>query len=199
MNDDFKRPLGSDSRDPKTEVPVRDSEPAVTRKQTVVKEKKRYSKAFSFVSMLLLLAILGAGVLGYLWYEQDQQLASLKDEVGNSKATIADLRSELGKNNETPVEEPVVTGTDDKSLIIETVTARAKAPVSAKDSKATVNIMKQGSEFAYTNVGFEGGGGAAYILKKVDDTWTIIFSGQDVVPESVVETFGIPAEYRTGQ
>jgi hypothetical protein len=79
------------------------------------------------------------------------------------------------------------------------VKAEVLAPVSSKDKKVTVNIMKQGTEFAYVSAGFEGGSGAAYILKKVDGTWTVIHSGQDKVSQADITAYGIPTEYQSGQ
>ncbi len=193
MNGDFKRPLGTTNNEPVTKVPV--TEPATTRPQPVVKEKKKYSKALSFVSVLLLLAILGAGIMSYFWYDQSQKLEAVRDELSAAENTIPNSRNKSA----VPAEDTVPTATDDKALIIAAVTAAVNAPVSAKDSKVTVNVMKQGAEFAYTNAAFEGGGGAAYILKKIDDTWTVIFSGQEAVDQETIDRYGIPAEYRSGQ
>lgn len=197
MNEDFKRPLGASSRQPKTETPVRETEPVAARTRTVVKEKKKYSKALSLASILFLLAILGAGVLGYFWYDASERLGTLENEKTTLSAENAVLKQK--QSAVTPTEVTASTEPDDKALIIAAVTASANAPVSAKDSKVTVNVMKQGSEFAYTNAAFEGGGGAAYILKKVDDTWTVIFSGQSAVDDETIEAFGIPDEYQSGQ
>lgn len=197
MNEEFKRPLGASSREPRTETPVRESEPVPIQKQPVVKEKKKYSKALSFVSILLLLSILGAGVLGYFWYDTSERLATLESEKSSLGAENAALKQ--NRESDSPVAALVPNEPDDKALIIKAVTAEVNAPVSAKDSKVTVNVMKQGAEFAYTNAAFEDGGGSAYILKKVDDTWTVIFSGQSAVDDETIETFGIPAEYQSGQ
>lgn len=56
---------------------------------------KKHSRAFSFVSILFLLTILGAGVMTYLWYNQRLDSDSLNNELSQAKAEISTLQKQV--------------------------------------------------------------------------------------------------------
>lgn len=68
------------------------AQPAVTQSQNKqpvsepVLTKEKHSRAFSFVSILFLLTLLGAGVMTYLWYNQTAEVDSLSREVAQLKS-----------------------------------------------------------------------------------------------------------------
>ncbi|MEO5691278.1 MAG: hypothetical protein ABIQ64_03780 [Candidatus Saccharimonadales bacterium] len=61
--------------------------------QPVVR-KEKHSKAFSFVSVLFLLTLLGAGVMTYLWYNQSADVESLNNEISQLKSEQALLKKQ---------------------------------------------------------------------------------------------------------
>ena len=98
---------------------------------SVVKEK--HSRAFSFVSVLFLLTLLGAGVMAYLWYNQKADVDQLNNEVASAKSGQVTLQAQIDKlkkqnaNLGNAVVDTVANGTTVKSdddVIKATVTAR---------------------------------------------------------------------------
>lgn len=198
MNDDFKRPLGPTSK-VKEAQPV-EGEPPVTMgaPTPVVKEKKKHSKAFSFVSVLFLLAILGTGVMTYFWYYAENRLDDARNEVSTLQSSLSSADAKL---TDLPADtEPTESNAtdNDKAAIEQAVIAAVQARVANEEVKPQVNILKQNAEWAYVGVGF-GEGGARNILKKVNDTWVIVSGGNGEVPQEDIDAYGIPEEYQSGQ
>ena len=65
--------------------PVMAQSPQTPMNQPVVK-KEKHSRAFSFVSILFLLTLLGAGVMTYMWYNQATEVESLNKEITQLKS-----------------------------------------------------------------------------------------------------------------
>ena len=176
-----------------------DGETTATPARNVIKEESGAKKWVLGGLVVLLLAGLGAfGAWAYMDAQNARnELSSVKTGLDAARADVAKLRADA-TDDKKPVDTQETPKTD-KELITEAVTAEIHATTAAKTLKVTVNILKPGTEFAYVSAGFEGGGGASYILKKVDSLWVIVFSGQDSVPQATIDNFSIPAEYRTGQ
>lgn len=174
------------------------------RTPNVIKEGSGKGKwIFGGLATILILGLGGATAWAYTDAQSVRnELQSMKTGLDVAKTDAAKLRDEVqslkAKAMDNAATEEVVEKTD-KELVADTVTATLHAPVENKSAKVAVNVMKNSKEFAYASAGFEEGGGAAYILKKVDGLWIIVFKGQDVVSDEIVKEFGIPTEYRTGQ
>jgi len=156
---------------------------------------------------ITLVALLVLGLAGYGGYAF-MRIQTLESSVDYDSQQIMDLAAENTKLKQDAEDQtqdiPKELTADeqkaaDKTAITDVVTAKLQAPTKDEDVKLTVNVMKQNDQFAYVNAGPETGGGAAYILKKVADVWTIIYSGQEKVSAEVVETYTIPAEFQSGQ
>ncbi|MBC7746923.1 hypothetical protein H7Y40_02995 [Pedobacter sp.] len=193
MNDDFK------SSQPVTSV-VDEPTPQVTPPvQKPIVEKKKYSKAFSFVSVLLLLVILGAGVLAYFWYNQSQELTNLKSQNTDLKTDIENQRAQNpGKEDATPTLKQteselaesaafrhscVTVGAPCSDKVIQKV-IKIQEPVFGRDGFAIVS-MTDG----------DGANGAKYYLKSSNLQWEVIYDGQNTPPADVVKKFAIPADF----
>jgi len=170
-----------------------------------MKPAKRSKKGL-WVTIITLLILGLAGAAGYFfWQMMDVRTQlSAKDAANQSlQGTVAYLKPLADAAQKDAAEPEELTADEqkaaDKTAITEVVTAKLHAPTKDKDVKLTVNVMKQNDQFAYVNAGPETGGAAAYILKKVTDEWTIIYSGQEKVSTEVIETYTIPAEFQSGQ
>lgn len=169
---------------------------------TMQAKKKRNPAAMWLVLVLVLFLATG----GYAAYQYTQALSqgdtlSQKDsQIAALTSENAKLKSDAAKAEAQPAEPtPADKKTVDKMAITAVVTAKLHAPTKVKDEKLTVNVMKQSDTFAYVNAGPVSGGAAAYILKKVDNQWTIVFSGQDKVSQTDIDTYSIPTEFQSGQ
>jgi hypothetical protein len=172
--------------------------PVDTTTQTTapVVKKEKHSRAFSFVSMLFLLAILGVGVMAYLWYDQKSTVDSMQAEVDAAEATVTNLRTQLGKANSSDPNGSISSGPlqqSDDDLIKQAVIAYNHAYVAAEKTQYTVNVTKKESVFAWASFGtVPPEGGAKCLLKKVDGLWVILYCGQDVMPQAELDKWGVP-------
>lgn len=163
-----------------------------------VVRKEKHSRAFSFVSVLFLLAILGVGVMAYLWYDQKSTVESMQAEVDAAETTVTNLRSQLGKANDTAGSDGSVssqpTPASDDEMIKAAATVYRHALKSTADAKFVFSSIKTNSPFAKASMAVEGeNGGFACWLKKADGTWVVMFCGQQLPEQAVLDTWGMPA------
>ncbi|MGB3024085.1 MAG: hypothetical protein WBB39_04770 [Candidatus Saccharimonadales bacterium] len=165
--------------------------------------RERHSRAFSFVSVLFLLTLLGAGVMAYLWYNQKADVDQLNNEVATAKSAQTSLQSQIDKlkkqnaNLGNAVVDQVANGdaaTSDKDQIIAVALAYAKAGKDAAQSKYTITVTKQTSTFAAVSVGASEGGGYKCWLKKSNDIWLVLLCGQNTPAQTDIDRWGLPAD-----
>lgn len=161
-----------------------------------VVKKEKHSKAFSFVSVLFLLAILGVGVMAYLWYDQKAAVESMQAEVDAAETTVSNLRTQLGKVNNSDPNGSVSSGpqqlSDDDEIKREVI-AYNHAYVAAEKTQYTVNVTKKEGAFAWASFGtVPPEGGAKCLLKKVDGLWVILYCGQDTMSQVELDKWGVP-------
>ena len=161
-----------------------------------VVKKEKHSRAFSFVSVLFLLAILGVGVMAYLWYDQKAAVESMQAEVDAAETTVSNLRTQLGKANDSDPNGSVSSGplqlSDDDEIKREVV-AYNHAYVAAEKTQYTVNVTKKEGAFAWASFGtVPPEGGAKCLLKKVDGLWVILYCGQDTMFQAELDKWGVP-------
>lgn len=201
MNDDFKRPLGDVKKQPVTPVVETSSPPQPPQNAPVVKEKKKNSKAFSFVSILLLLTLLGAGIMTYLWYNQNQDVDGLKNDNASLRAEADNLRT-IGltqKVTDDTTEAVAVPQEQQVAIAASTYFCTIKNFGCEKvDSKITKIQEQKTSQagFAIVRAASATGGITNLYLKSIDGIkWTVIFDGQAKPPQTVVDRFEIPTEF----
>ncbi len=180
-------------------TPTQVTQSTIPSPTSVVKEK--HSRAFSFVSVLFLLTLLGAGVMAYLWYNQKADVDQLNNEVASAKSGQVTLQAQIDKlkkqnaNLGNAVVDTVANGTTVKSdddVIKATVTARAHARKDGADDKITITYVKKELPFARAGVSVEPAGGYACWLKKADDIWIILFCGQAPPLQAELDSWGVP-------
>lgn len=169
------------------------------------KSKKKKVALFSFLVALVLAAF------GGLYYWQNSINQDLQSQLDASKAEIIKIQqsspevvSEMPKN--TPTEAPT---TDEQ--VLAAVKAYCNAAVDPATKQALVLKVGTAGEnqrkvlyssdknFAYVNAvcskdGTTEGSGSAYYLKKVNDTWIVLYRGQMTSPQMTTQ-FNIPSEF----
>ncbi len=177
---------------------------------------KRSSKGLliAALSVVLLVAAVGAGV--YYW--QHQKVADLETSTKSLNTKVAALDKQLAAALSAQVTagtdtssgaSPIVLSTDDQ--VITAVKNYCNANVDASTKKPLVLtvgtagpaqkrvLYSSDKLFAYVNAvcsndGTTEGSGAAYYLKKVNDTWVFLYRGQMASPDYTVQ-FNIPATF----
>jgi hypothetical protein len=164
--------------------------------QPVVK-KEKHSRAFSFVSILFLLTLLGAGFLAYLWYDQAAEVESLNQEITQLKSEQEALKKQLAMADEAnPDTATTSEPTTDEAQLTETATARYYAEVLSKNPDPNLKITISKLELPFARVGVTGSdNGTSCIYKKVGDTWVWLYctQAQTIETQDLDKRYGVPA------
>lgn len=149
-------------------------------------EKK--SKTGLVLGVLLGLALVACAVLGWMWFSQTSQVASLKEDLRQANAKNDQLVLAQQAQSVAETEQPT-----ESDAIIAAALAYASAPVSSADTQFTAEIKKQVDGFAGVSVSSDESG-FGVILKLVNEKWVVVDSGQDGPKDEAVEMYGIPTE-----
>ena len=170
-------------------------QPTVVNQPVVKKEK--HSKAFSFVSILFLLTLLGAGFLAYLWYNQTAEVDSLNQEITQLKSEQEVLKKQLATSNEVTTDSDVATEpATDEAQITEMATARYYAEVLSKNPDPNLKITISKLEQSFARVAVTGSDNStSCIYKKVDGSWVWLYCAQAQTTETqdLDKRYGVPA------
>lgn len=173
-------------------------QPAQSSANQPVVKKEKHSRAFSFVSILFLLTLLGAGVMTYMWYNQSADIESLNREITQAKAeqeTLKNQVSELRKANGAEVVVEAVTETDDDMIKAEVVSYN-QAFKDSEDKQFTVAVTKKTGLFAWASYGLvQSESGGKCLLKKVDTNWVVLYCGQNTPPQTDLDSWGVPKDF----
>ncbi|MBP7760702.1 hypothetical protein KA093_02810 [Candidatus Saccharibacteria bacterium] len=164
--------------------------------------KEKHSRAFSFVSVLFLLTLLGAGIMTYLWYNQKADVDQLNSEITSAKSSQTVLQAQIDKlkkqnaNLGNAVVDTVANGntsTDDEQIIAATK-AYSHAQSSIGSASVSVNVNKKQGEFARSGVTVDNSYGFACVLKKADNIWIVIYCAQSATEttKQLNQQFAIP-------
>lgn len=152
---------------------------------------KKHSRAFSFVSILFLLALLGAGVMTYLWYDQVAQVNNLNQEVAQLKTDLETLQTRL--NTVDSRSSVLDVAPSDEELIRQSLTSYYHS-IDKENTGAKVDVLinKQIEEFANVTLRVDGSYRSGCILKKSSLMWTVLYCGTGAPQSSDVERWGAP-------
>lgn len=155
--------------------------------------KKKSGKAVAILTLLFVLTLAGAGIMTWLWYQQNGQLDDVRSDLAVARNDVQRLESAAKAEDAMDESDSVTTDTsdNDSEAIVKAALAFANAPVNAGQVKAT--ISKQVKEFAYVNIATQGSG-YYVILKNVDNMWVPILSGNGEQTQERLDTYGVPAE-----
>lgn len=154
------------------------------------------------LGILLALAVVGIGILIYLWQVQVGEVSARKADVTKAENTIKSLKKQLTSqsiakeaasqdNDQQVTTQPQVDS--DEVLIKKTVTAHAHLRLGSETNVITVQQVKQDNNFARASVSTGEIGGYACVLKKADGIWLILFCGQGLPLQSELDQWGVPA------
>lgn len=159
--------------------------------------RQKQSKSRSILNIVVWLLLLGT-IAYAAWATLQWQAAS--DDLQAKETEVSDLKSanfQLNTDNK-PADkkidkaaEATVPKSDDEKIqaAVTSYLATFKA-APASDSKVTVT--KKEGDFAIAKAT----GGAFYLKKTKSADWVVIYDGQNVPPQEVVDKFGIPATLR---
>ena len=154
---------------------------------------KKKSKATGALAVLLLLALVGAGILGWLWYQESVNTKTTRDNLATAEKKVAQLERAAteteSKSSESDLE---INATSTES---EMIVASALAYANAEKDASGVNakLEKQVGDFARVSI-TTSGPGYAVLVKKSNDIWVVITSAQGPLPQEVIDRYGIPEE-----
>ena len=178
--------------------PVKPVEPQQA--PVVVKEKMKSRPAVVILSVLLLVALVGAGLLSYVAYGQMQTINNLNDSIDD--LSYANSLHE-GKNSDTA--ESTRLDMSAKGQEIRAGLAASQYYCVMKNfgcDKVSNSVTKLQAATA-TSAGFAivtavSGPGLAtklYVKSSTGADWVVIFDGQNVPPTDVVDKFAIPDDF----
>lgn len=155
---------------------------------TVVKKRSAWSTV-AFLFLLLLLIALGASAwLWTMWQDSQNQVSANKSDLTAATATIANLREQLGKANGQAEAEAALPVNDEET--IKTAVKNFNASLAAPVKDAKVEVTKKDGDQAIATVADTTAGYKVY-LKKTDQSWTAVWSGQNTPPADVISRFGL--------
>lgn len=161
-------------------------------------------------ALIALLGILLVGAIGYG--------AFVWNQLGEQKNKVAELESQnqalknTKDDNQDNAQAPAISEDDqvvaafnthcnaiavpegfERNTVIGTMTAAQKKIVYSADKKFAALNGK--CDFKKAGVEDEGGGAAAYIFKKVDNTWVVIVTTQQRPAPTDIERYAIPEDF----
>ena len=151
-------------------------------------------KIWAIVLGLLFLAAGGFAV----W--QTMQVSELGSKVASLESSAAQLQADKNSiqaelNTLKGIDSTDDSGTQktpDSVKILAAVDAYVRAPVEAKGKAFEYNVLEVSDGFARVNVGPSEIAGYALWLKKVGENWTVLFGGQDMPGQDMIDKYGIP-------
>ncbi|MBC7512127.1 hypothetical protein H7142_00485 [Candidatus Saccharibacteria bacterium] len=185
-------------------------QPAFERPQPVApasqsEPKKKKNKAPLVLTVLLLLALLGAGVLGWMWYQQNGQVENLESDLSSARNNVSQLESAAKADAVAKDEIKSKFTTETSSSASEDLIKEAIAfstakvanrgyPANATDLEASID--KETAEFARVQVGSAAAGPGVDIVyfKKISDGWQLLGSDNSNI-DRFSQTFGLPSGF----
>ncbi len=155
----------------------------------IVKKTRSAWSTVAFFFLLLLMISLGvAAWLWSSWQNAENQTALSKSEVKSAQSTIADLRQKLGEAHGQAAAEagmPI----NDEALIKEVVT-RYNAALASPLKDIKIDVTRREGNQAIASVSDVTAGYKAY-LKKSNNAWIVIYSGQNNPPADIIKQFDL--------
>jgi uncharacterized protein HemX len=192
----YKNQPDVENRAVETPTPPADPAPQVV-------ERKKKSRLTPVLLTLLLLALIAAGVMGWLWQQEASKAVSSKSDVAVAKQKVLDLQDQLKKVQAKASDASTTTDTkdSDSETMIKTALAFAKAkvantgyPEGATDLVAKID--NQSANFTRVQIGSstKGPGVDLVYFKKVNNEWQLIGDDNGNM-ERFHTSFGIPSGF----
>ncbi|MGB4768288.1 MAG: hypothetical protein WBP22_03450 [Candidatus Saccharimonas sp.] len=169
------------------------NETPITPASNTPQPQKSANNKLPWIILIIITLVLG-GTIAWLAL----QLQSTTTKLTSSESELASTQSKDGSaNNATEPANPdaPVAADTDEDQIINTAIGWGTARESTKSAKLTVNITKKQLPFADVSIGTEEGTGYGCTLKKSNNVWLVLFCGQSVPSQAVLDEWGIPASF----
>lgn len=162
---------------------------------------QKSSKIWIVFTIILAIALIAVSVFGYYKWQQYRTLTgNLGAQINALQNQVASLDKQLAAAKLNQKTSTNTTSTTDEQQIKTAVINYTEGYVGAKNGQTfqieDITINKSNPNFATVGVGDVVNGqrtsGYAVILKKVNNTWIVIYTGQNLDPE-IAKRFGIPA------
>ncbi len=145
-----------------------------------------------WVVVLALLLVAAIGFAVWQVFSASQQVSGLISEKNDLQSTNNELRTEVDQLKGTDSSGDEATTDPDSFKILAAVDAHVRAPVGAKGTFEYA-IQKTNGDFSRVSVSVEEGGGYLLWLKKVENSWTVLFGGQDMPSQEMIDKYGLTA------
>lgn len=152
---------------------------------------KKKNKAPIVLGTLLVLALIGAGVLGWLWTQESARADTAESSLASANQEVRQLKAKASVDTKEPSESDTIVEADttDSEEVVAAALAYAKAEKQV--SGVTAKLAVQSGDFARVTISTVGAG-YSVILKKSDTQWVVITSGQAAPEQEVIDRYGIP-------
>ena len=177
---------------------IRSIEAELTAASVARAPKPKKSKAPVVLSVFLVLALAAAGVLGWLWYQQGEDIEAARSDLKSNRSQISQLQNELSeaKTSTDEKETSIPVAKADSELLIDAVKANIDANVNEDSDNARIEIMKMDGDFASINIsGPTAGVGCMY--KKSNEMWLKLYCAHQIGGEieRLNELYGVPESF----
>lgn len=177
----------------------RDETPVVT--QPAPREPKK-SRAARVLAFLLVLALIGAAALAYLWYQENARADAATADLRKADAQITQLKQAVAAedtdmDSDTTVE--VDTTDSESEAVIKAALAYMQAPVQPLGNQnAKIEYLQDGFAKVVVTTGDPGMGGPTFALtlKESDGDWIVLSAAEGPVADmdQLMSMYGIPRE-----
>jgi cytoskeletal protein RodZ len=141
-------------------------------------QPRKKSKAPVVLGTLLLLALIAAGVLGWLWQQESSKASAAQAGLESVEKKLQDVTAENNKLSETKKEEVTESKKTDNDAIVSSLAAYARGKSKDTSTKISVSVKKLQQPFAAATFSDETamvGPMGLCILKKSDDIWMVLY------------------------
>lgn len=208
--DQFEREDSSKYAQPSRQEPFEPAKQEESAVQPPVQEpaKPKKSKAPLILAVLLVLALLGMAVFGWLWYQQNGEVDSVRSDLSTARNKIAQLESAAEANSAIDEESDVTTDTKDadSEAVVKAALAYMLAPVQPLGSnsrEAKVEYLEDGfAKVIVTTSDVSPSGTSAsklsfaLTMKESNDDWIVLSAAEGPVAnmDELMKEYGIPRE-----
>lgn len=165
-----------------------------TAKQQIITQKKRRNPWSTVAMVFLLLFVITAALAAWFWYMwQDNQVAlsTANETESAAEQTIANLRQELGKTQDSLASAANSVANKTGEEMIKSAAKNHNDLLATPLQNATVKIDKTEANQAIATVSDNGGGAYKAWLKKSDGMWAVVWSGQNTMPADMKTQYGM--------
>lgn len=154
----------------------------------VVKKRSGWSTVAFLFLLLMVIAFGVAAWFWLMWQESENRFAANKTDLTNAQMQVANLREQLGVKNGAAEAVQNLPVNDEQA--IKTAVKDYNAAFATPLADVKIELAKRDGNQAIATVAGAVAGYKVY-LKKVENAWVVVWSGQNVPPADVVKQFDL--------